>query len=210
MTRAEAKLRAKEQLGGKILGTIWLNAVIVIAIYSVLGILINALKVDQFYGLGNIISLFIMGPLSYGMYSLFLKQSEDGQPMQILDIFNGFKEDLAGNFILYVMNVILVCLWSCLFIIPGIVKYYAYSMAFLVKADHPEYGWKQCLDESKRITKGHKGELFMLDLSFIGWWILGSLLLGIGSFWVTAYYMATRTQYYKVLAAESQFQIADK
>lgn len=210
MTRAEAKLRAKEQLGGKILGTTWLYAVIVVAIYWVLGILINALKVDQFYGLGNIISLFIMGPLSYGMYSLFLKQSDDGQPMRVLDIFNGFKEDLAGNFILYVMSIIFIFLWSCLFVIPGIVKYYAYSMAFLVKADHPEYGWKQCLDESKRITKGHKGELFMLDLSFIGWWILGSLLLGIGSFWVTAYYMATKTQYYKALAAESQFQTADK
>lgn len=210
MTRAEAKLRAKEQLGGKILGTIWLNAVIVVAIYSVLGILINALKVDQFYGLGNIISLFAMGPLSYGMYSLFLKQSDDGQPMQILDVFNGFREDLAGNFALYIMSMIFICLWSCLFIIPGIVKHYAYSMAFLVKADHPEYGWRQCLDESKRITKGHKGELFMLDLSFIGWWIVGSLILGIGNFWVTAYYMATKTQYYKVLASKSQFEIADK
>ena len=42
-------------------------------------------------------------------------------------------------------------LWSLLFVIPGIVKMYAYSMAYYIKLDHPDYGWKACIDESRRL-----------------------------------------------------------
>ena len=86
--------------------------------------------------------------------------------------------------------------------IPGIIKAYSYSMAFFIKADHPEYDWRTCLDESKRLTSGHKMDLFVLDLSFIGWGIIGALCLGIGSLWVMSYRYATLAQCYKVLQAD--------
>ena len=86
-----------------------------------------------------------------------------------------------------------------LFVVPGIVKHYAYSMSFYIAADHPEYTWNQCMDASKRMTAGHKGELFVLDLSFIGWFFVGALCLGVGSLWVTPYYNASWANYYDAL-----------
>ena len=94
-----------------------------------------------------------------------------------------------------------IFLWSLLLFIPGIVKAYAYSMVYYVKADHPEYGWRECLDESQRLMTGHKWEKFVLDLSFIGWGIVGSLCLGVGTLWVMTYMAATEAQYYEYLTS---------
>lgn len=206
MTRAEAKYKARQRLGGNIFSGDWIRAAIVVGIFYVLGIWIKAVGMENIEILGNIISVFTLGPLSYGLYLIFLKKSKDGEQIKIADVFKGFSEDLAGNFMLNLMINIFIALWSLLFVIPGIVKYYAYSMAFLVKADHPEYGWKQCLDESKRITDGHKMELFLLDMSMIGWRILGSICLGIGSFWVSAYSIAAKTEYYRAWTEDGLFE----
>ena len=92
--------------------------------------------------------------------------------MELAEIFEGFKADFVGNFLLGFLQSLFIALWSMLFVIPGIVKQYSWSMAYYVKIDHPDYDWRACLDESKRITMGHKGELFLLDLSFIGWAIV--------------------------------------
>ena len=90
-----------------------------------------------------------------------------------------------------------IFLWSLLFVIPGIVKMYAYSMAYYIKLDHPDYGWKACIDESRQLMDGHKWEKFVLDLSFLGWIIVGSLCLGVGTLWVTPYMEATNAQFYE-------------
>lgn len=74
---------------------------------------------------------------------------------------------------------------------------YAYSMAYYIKLDHPDYGWKACIDESRRLMDGHKWEKFVLDLSFLGWIIVGSLCLGVGTLWVTPYMEATNAQFYE-------------
>jgi uncharacterized membrane protein len=92
-----------------------------------------------------------------------------------------------------------------LFIVPGIVKYYAYSMAPYIKNDNPSYDWKQCLDESQRIMAGRKWELFCLDVSFIGWLIIGYLTCGIGMLWVTPYMQAAHTSFYASIAENFEF-----
>ena len=68
-----------------------------------------------------------------------------------------------------------------------------------IKADHPDYDWKMCINESKCLTMGHKGELFVLDLSFFGWFFVGALCLGVGTFWVTPYMEATKAHFYQNL-----------
>ena len=178
MTRAELKRNAREKLGGQLFGPNWVNAVLVMAIFYILTGAVNGIA-----GFGTLIMLVIGGPLSYGVAKLFLQQCDDGQKMNPTEVFKGFSEDFA--------------LWSILLIIPGIVKMYSYSMAFFIKADHPSYDWRECLDASSQLTYGHKWELFILDLSFIGWQIVGSLCLGIGTFWVNAYREATIAEYYR-------------
>ena len=76
---------------------------------------------------------------------------------------------------LYILEGIFVFLWSLLFIIPGIIAVYRYRMALYLLLEHPEMSALQCISESKRLMVGHKGELFWMDLSFIGW----TLLIGI-------------------------------
>ena len=76
---------------------------------------------------------------------------------------------------LYILEGIFVFLWSLLFIIPGIIAMYRYRMALYLLLEHPEMSALQCISESKRLMVGHKGELFWMDLSFIGW----TLLIGI-------------------------------
>ena len=194
MTRQQIKEMAKAQLGDKIFGNKWLIAVVVIVIQIALSQLVNFIP-----GVGQIAALLISGPITYGVSAMFLKQTRNGETMDIVDIFNGFKEDFSNTFLIGLMTFIFTILWSLLFVIPGIVKSYAYSMAMYVKVDHPDYDWKKCIDESQRMMSGHKGELFVLDLSFIGWMIVGAFCCGVGTFWVRAYMEASHAQFYENL-----------
>ena len=191
MTRKEIKARAREALGGRIFGANWLFAVIVMLIFAAINFIFSGGIIRV------IIYIIIGGPFIYAVHKLFLKQAYDGFKMDLGDIFSGFREDFTGNIALFIMMNIFLILWSILLVIPGIVKFYSYSMAFFLKADHPDWGWKMCLDESKRLTKGRKMELFVLDLSFIPWLIVGMICLIVGSLWVFAYIFAARAQYYK-------------
>lgn len=190
--RVQIKENAKRQLGGKIFSNSWMLALAVIVIVG---------AVTGFAGtiLPGIGAILITGPLAYAVSYLFVKQARDGEAMDLTALVKGFTDDFGGNFLIGLMSTLFIALWSLLFVIPGIVKYYAYSMAYYVKADHPEYSWSQCIDESKRITAGHKMDLFIMDLSFIGWLIVGSLCFGIGTLWVAAYKEAAKAQAYEAI-----------
>ena len=198
MERAELKRRAKAQLGGKIFGSVWLYAVLAVLIYNALVRVIGAVPT-----VGVVISLLLGGPLAYGIDSIFLKQARDGEPMQIGDLFKGFSEDFSGLFLLGLMQTIFIVLWSLLLVVPGIVASLAYSMSYYIKKDHPEYDWRTCMNASKQMMNGHKMELFVLNLSFIGWYIVGAICLGVGSLWVDAYRHAAVAQFYQCLSAQN-------
>ncbi len=189
MTRAELKARARAQLGGGIFKNAWMVALAACLLIA----LIQTAAGSVLPGIGMIL---VLGPLEYSKRYMFLKQARDGQPMQLGDMFRGFQDDFGGTLLIGFLTGLFTALWSLLFVIPGIVKYYAYSMAYYVKADHPDYNWKACVDESRRLMNGHKWEKFVQDLSFIGWTIVGSLCLGVGTLWVTPYVYATEAQFY--------------
>lgn len=188
MTRQEIKSRARQQLGGKIFGITWLMAVLVVVIAGA------AESISSVVVVGPII---LMGPMSFALSKMFLKQARDGQQMNVADMVEGFTGDFVGNFLLGLLESLFIFLWSLLFVIPGIVKMYAYSQAFYIKADHPEKTWKQCLDESQAMMKGKKMTLFIQDLSFIGWIIVSMFTFGIGMLWVAPYMEAARAQFYE-------------
>ncbi len=190
MSRTEIKRKAREQLGGNIFATPWLIAILV------------ALIGNAIVGVSSFISFLFIGPITFGLSSLFLKQARDRKAMDVAGLFDGFN-DFGQTFLLGFLSTLFIALWSMLFVIPGIVKTYSYSMIYYIKADHPEYDWKQCIDESRRIMNGHKWELFVLDLSFIGWMIVGSLCFGIGTLWVTAYMQAAKAQFYRAITGDT-------
>lgn len=200
MNNAELKQKARAQLGGKIFGTGWLYAVLVMLLQSaVVGI------GNRGRGVGLAVLLLVGGPLSCSAARMFLKQSADGRPMDLHDLAAGFTEDFRGSFLLNLMQSIFIVLWSLLLVVPGIVKALGWSMSFYVRAEHPDYTWRQCLDASAALTDGYKGEIFLLHLSFIGWYIVGALCLGVGTLWVQAYVQATMTQCYHWLKAQQSY-----
>lgn len=194
MTRQQIKAMARAQLGNGIFGNTWLIAVVVIVIQMAVTYFVNGIPC-----VGQIAAILLAGPISYGVASMFLKQTRTGEKMDIPDIINGFKDDFSNTFLIGLMTFIFTFLWSLLFVIPGIVKKYAYSMAMYIKNDNPDYDWKRCIDESQEMMRGHKAELFILDLSFLGWMIVGTLCAGVGVFWVNAYMAAAHAQFYEDL-----------
>jgi uncharacterized membrane protein len=86
-------------------------------------------------------------------------------------LFSGFNNFLL-SFALYVLQSIFIFLWTLLFIIPGIIAAYRYSMAFFILHDNPKIGPLEALRQSKEMMRGNKWKLFCLQISFVGWWAL--------------------------------------
>lgn len=206
MNREELKRRARAQLGGNIFGSRWLYAVVVeLVLFLGLGTAIRLGGNMSGSTLSIGLELLLGGPLEYAAGYLFLKQARDDQPMDLKELLRGFRDDFGGLFLLNLMRSLFVALWSLLFVIPGIIAEYSYAMSFFIRVDHPEYDWNTCLRESKRMMKGHKMDYFVLELSFLGWRIVGALCLGVGTLWVNSYIRATQAQFYEQLCCQDRF-----
>ncbi len=146
------------------------------------------------------VQLIIGGPISLG-YNRFKLHRLDGEEAKFSDLFSCFDRFLDGLW-MRIRTILQVFLWALLFIIPGIVAAYRYSMVPYLMADHPGMTVAQAFDRSKAMMKGHKGELFLLHLSFIGWLLLSAITLGIGGLVVAPYMQFAEGAFYRNLAAD--------
>lgn len=197
MQRRILKERAKLILGGRIFSDTWLLALLALAIADA----IHSLAGTVLPGVG---ALLVTGPMALGGSYVILKLVRTRQKIDFKDLFAGFSQDIGQNILLGFLSSLFVALWSLLFVIPGIVKAYGYGMIYYIKADHPEYDWRTCLQVSQQMMYGHKMDLFVLDLSFIGWYFVGSLCLGVGALWVHPYHETTRALFYEQLKQNTQ------
>ena len=114
--------------------------------------------------------------------------------------FDTFVQSLEDRWIVSIFgglwNFLWIFLWSLLFMIPGIIKYYSYSMMFYVLAENPKVGPMKAMEISKILTRNHKSDLFVMDLSFLGWTILSLFSCGIGFIWLFPYVMMAKTYAY--------------
>ncbi len=94
---------------------------------------------------------------------------------------------------------VLIGISAILFSIPVIIKTYSYRLTPWILSDNPGIGYQRALKLSMALTHKQKWRMFVLDLSFLGWWILGALALGIGTLFVYPYYYATITELYAAL-----------
>ncbi len=195
MSRVEIKAEARAMLGSGIFADGWLMALLVCLIAQV----ICAAAGTIVPGIGGVL---VMGPIYCGLSAVFLTRRRTGRSIKVGDMFGGFN-DFGQTFLLGLLVSLFTALWSLLFVVPGIVKFYSYSQAYNIKAGHPEYDWRACINASKEMMQGHKAELFVLDLSFLGWYILGALCLGFGTLWVYPYHFAARTVFYDKLKGET-------
>ena len=187
MNRAELKAAAKEQIKGKI-GILFLITLVV----ALVGGLLNAIP-----GIGSVASLLLTPALSLSLVRVYLDLTKGGNP-KVADVFSGLDDFWAAFKVNFLVS-LFTMLWSLLFFIPGIIKGISYSMSMYILAENKGKSALECINESKAMTEGHKMELFVLGLSFIGWALLVSVTFGIASIWVAPYMQATMTNAYNLL-----------
>lgn len=148
--------------------------------------------------LAVLIDVFIVNPLEVGCRRFFIRNLNE--PAQIGNIGYAFDNNYKNVANTMFFRDLFTVLWSLLFVIPGIVKAYEYMMIPYLLADNPQMTKEQAFAESKRMMHGQKWKAFVLDLSFIGWYILSGLTLGIlAIFYVSPYVNATHAALYEAL-----------
>ena len=143
---------------------------------------------------------FVMSIVSIGFIIFILNTIRNNAPC-----FGNLMDGFGFPFRIIFLNLLegaLIALWSILLIVPGIVAAYKYRMARYLLIDHPEYSVIQCIKESKRMMAGRKWDLFLLDMSFLGWAMLSVFpLIGwLVQIWTTPYFATTYALYYEQLA----------
>lgn len=185
------KQQAKAQLGNCIFAKNWLLMVVVgLAIGVVSAVANNPLF------LGGILGWVIAGAVSYGLARITVNLARGGEKINFADLIKGFTEGFFKIFLLGFMSSLFIFLWTLLFFIPGLVKSYSYAMAPYIMQDDPSKGWNQCITESRQMMKGHKAQLFWLDVSFIGWIIVSCLTGGIGFIFLAPYKRQAYANFY--------------
>lgn len=148
--------------------------------------------------------LFILAlPLTWGYQTLFLGAVRGGEATA-KDLFEGYNKELFSRVLTTtLLYYVYVFLWSMLLLIPGCIKAYSYAMTPYILKDNPEMKNNAAIEESMRMMDGHKLELFLLDLSFIGWAILSILTCCIGFLWLVPYMNMARVNFYEDLKKAS-------
>jgi len=144
--------------------------------------------------------LIIGGPMSLGLAIFNLNVARNRHP-ELSQIFEGFR-NFGNALVAYLLMVLYILLWSLLFIIPGIIVSFSYSMTFYILADDPGLKPGEALQKSKAMMDGHKMDFFLLNLSFIGWALLCLLTLGIGFLWLIPYIQITTAKFYEEVKQE--------
>jgi uncharacterized membrane protein len=184
---AELRAMARVQLKGT-----WLAAVGMVLVYFIVLWISSLLLIGP---------LILGGPLALGYTGYFLKKSRS-ETVKLGNLFDGFKQ-FGSSFLLYLLQGIFIMLWSCLLIIPGIVKSFSYSMTFYIMKDNPKIGALEAITQSRKMMVGYKGKLFCLYLSFIGWGLLCCLSFGIGFLWLAPYASMSITNFYEELKKQN-------
>ena len=144
------------------------------------------------------VMLVNMGIMNWFRMSIFEKVSTDS-------IFIPFRKDrIIGNCGTCLLMSLYIILWSLLLYIPGIIKSYSYSQTLYIRAENPNISPSRAIELSKIIMDGHKGQLFYLHLSFIGWFILSGLTWNIlGIVYVIPYFSAALAFAYEEVKADA-------
>lgn len=151
-----------------------------------------------------LITLFGLGPLEVGYFNSFSRYYKNADFNTVGNMFSfGFAggrywRNVLGSFLVRLFT----GLWTLLFIIPGIIKSYAYSLTNYILVDNPELGPNEARLKSIEMMRGYKWKLFGLDLSFIGWILLCILSLGIGFIWLAPYMQTAHAAFYHDLKEE--------
>ncbi len=163
-------------------------------------------------------SLLLKPAFIIGLSSVALTLQRGREP-DCSQLKEGF-EHYGKSMLLYYSCLIPSLLWGILFIVPGVIKWYSYSMAPFIMAENPGFSAEEAREWSAELTREYKLRIFLLDLSFVGWgaavlilwsllktWTLLYLLVGLAvslvlSLWVIPYVITSRADLYQYLKTQ--------
>lgn len=185
---SELRAEARQALQGK-----WLMAAVAALIYSAI-----AGGLSSIPGVGWVGALLVGLPIAYGLAVLMLSVYRGSDDIDFGILFEGFKDygRILGT---KVLQAVYTFLWTLLLIIPGLIKAYSYAMTDFILKDKPEMKNNAAIEKSMAMMDGYKMKLFLLDLSFIGWFILCLFTFGIGFFFLQPYIQVAHAAFYEDL-----------
>lgn len=188
--------QAYEALRGK-----WTTAVVTSLVFCILlGVAVSLSRVNAllyliaYLGGASIVAIGML----YACWDLFTK----GTLPEAGALFAPFKQ-YARTVGAVLLVFVYTLLWTLLLVIPGIIKAYSYSMTFYILRENPEMTAGDAITASQKMMDGHKMDLFLLSLSFIGWAILASITFGIGYLWLIPYIYTAYAAFYETLKKET-------
>ena len=199
MNTAELKSRAKDQIRCK--WAVAIGTVLVANIILELDVGYKAASELGIEGLSyslDLITLLLGGVISVGLCRFLLDMATKRREPRFNTLFSSFNIYLK-TLGLNLLITLAVLVGTLLFIVPGIIVYLMFSQAFYILSEGPSKSITQCINESVNLMNGHKWELFYLKLTFIGWWLLSLVTLGIAALWVSPYQKLTEANFYLYL-----------
>lgn len=188
--------QAYEALRGK-----WTPTVVTSLVFCILlGVAVSLSRVNAllyliaYLGGASIVAIGML----YACWDLFTK----GTLPEAGALFAPFKQ-YARTVGAVLLVFVYTLLWTLLLVIPGIIKAYSYSMTFYILRENPEMTAGDAITASQKMMDGHKMDLFLLSLSFIGWAILASITFGIGYLWLIPYIYTAYAAFYETLKKET-------
>ena len=178
----------------------WGSAVVFTLVYFVIACIAGV--IDGALALGSsVLTALLTAPVTYSYNIMFLDNQRSGKAFDVQALFEGYNDYLriTGT---YLLMCVYIFLWTLLLVVPGIIKSISYSQTLYVLRDEPALTYNGAIERSMAMMEGHKMEYFLLILSFIGWYILGIISLGIGFLWINPYVSRTMAFYYEDLKSE--------
>ena len=152
--------------------------------------------------IGLILRIFIFNPLQVGCYGFFAENIRSGGEADLSVISTGFGY-YGHAFVTLFLRDLYIFLWCLLLVIPGFMKAYSYRMVPFILREHPDWTSSEILRSSEEMMRGHRMQAFLFDLSFLGWYILGALTLGlVDVFWTEPYRQNANAAMYLAMCGE--------
>ena len=137
--------------------------------------------------------------VSNGWRLYALRVSREEEPGGLETLFACFQQ-FWRFFSAMLLTGLFTALWTMLFVIPGIIALYSYSQTIFIMLDNPDMSAMEAIAASKQMMRGHKMELFVLELSFFGWALLNAFTFGLLGIWLEPYMLVTMANFYNAVS----------
>lgn len=168
----------------------------------------NGYKTPTWLQAFSLIELFLTIPLSVGLAVFFVRMNR-GCRVELENLFSKYKICIKCV-LLFVYRYVLLFIQFIFFVIPGVVAYYSYAMSDYILVDDEDISIPDAIRVSKEMMYGHRMELFITQLSFLGWMLLSICTFGLAYIiYVGPYYQASIAAFYDRVKADYEGAVTE-